>query len=41
MACSTEPAAPPIGEDTFMVLSELLGYDADRIADLAAAEALE
>ena len=40
-ACSTERAAPPIGEDTFMVLSELLGYDADRIADLAAAEALE
>jgi prolyl-tRNA synthetase len=31
----------PIGEDTFAVLSELLGYDPDRIADLAAAEALE
>ncbi len=34
-------AAPPIGEDTFLVLSELLGYDSDRIADLAAAEVLE
>jgi len=40
-ACSTERAAPPIGEDTFAVLADLLGYDADRIADLAAVEALE
>jgi benzylsuccinate CoA-transferase BbsF subunit len=39
--CSTERAAPPIGEDTFSILSELLGYDDDRIADLAAAEVLE
>jgi crotonobetainyl-CoA:carnitine CoA-transferase CaiB-like acyl-CoA transferase len=39
--CCTERAAPPIGEDTFSVLSDLLGYDADRIADLAAAEVLE
>jgi crotonobetainyl-CoA:carnitine CoA-transferase CaiB-like acyl-CoA transferase len=39
--CSTRRAAPPIGEDTFSVLSELLGYDDDRIADLAAAEILE
>jgi crotonobetainyl-CoA:carnitine CoA-transferase CaiB-like acyl-CoA transferase len=33
--------APFLGEHTFEVLSELLGYDEDRIADLAAAEALE
>lgn len=41
---STTPvrrAAPPLGEDTFLVLSDLLGYDTDRIADLAAAEVLE
>ena len=31
---------PPIGEHTFEVLSDMLGYDGDRIADLAAAEAL-
>jgi crotonobetainyl-CoA:carnitine CoA-transferase CaiB-like acyl-CoA transferase len=33
--------APMLGEHTFEVLSELLGYDEDRIADLAAAEVLE
>ncbi|MBW2268461.1 MAG: CoA transferase [Deltaproteobacteria bacterium] len=33
-------AGPPIGEHSFQVLSELLGYDADEIADLAAAQAL-
>jgi crotonobetainyl-CoA:carnitine CoA-transferase CaiB-like acyl-CoA transferase len=32
---------PGIGEHTWEVLSELLGYDGDRIADLAAAELLE
>ena len=31
---------PPIGEHTFEILSEMLGYDGDRIADLAAAQAL-
>jgi crotonobetainyl-CoA:carnitine CoA-transferase CaiB-like acyl-CoA transferase len=31
---------PPIGEHTFEVLSEMLGYSSDKIADLAAAEAL-
>ena len=31
---------PCLGEDNFEVLSEFLGYDADRIADLAAAEVL-
>ncbi|MBK02713.1 MAG: hypothetical protein CL464_09710 [Acidimicrobiaceae bacterium] len=31
---------PPIGEHTFEVLSEMLGYGSDKIADLAAAEAL-
>ena len=31
---------PCLGEDNFEVLTEFLGYDADRIADLAAAEAL-
>ena len=40
-ACSTVRAAPPIGEDTFEVLQDLLGYDIDHIAELAAAEALE
>jgi benzylsuccinate CoA-transferase BbsF subunit len=33
--------APLLGEHTFDVLSEILGYDVDRIADLAAAEVLE
>ncbi|MPY95940.1 MAG: CoA transferase [Acidimicrobiia bacterium] len=33
--------APLLGEHTFEVLSGLLGYDEDRIADLAAAEVLE
>ena len=32
---------PTFGEQTFEVLTELLGYDGDRIADLAAAELLE
>jgi crotonobetainyl-CoA:carnitine CoA-transferase CaiB-like acyl-CoA transferase len=34
-------AAPTLGQDTFTILSELLGYDVDRIADLAAAQVLE
>lgn len=29
-------AGPTLGEDSFEILSETLGYDADRIADLAA-----
>ena len=33
--------APTLGEHTFEVLTDLLGYDGDRIADLAAAEALQ
>jgi len=32
---------PCLGEDNFEVLSELLGYSIDQIADLAAAEVLE
>ena len=32
---------PTFGEDTFEVLTDVLGYDGDRIADLAVAEALE
>ena len=32
---------PCLGEDNFEILGDLLGYDADRIADLAAAEVLE
>ncbi len=32
---------PTFGEHTFEVLSEVLGYDVDHIADLAAAELLE
>lgn len=31
---------PCLGEDNFEVLTEYLGYDADRVADLAAAEVL-
>ena len=31
---------PCLGEDNYEVLTEFLGYDADRIADLAAAEVL-
>ena len=34
-------AAPTLGQDTFTVLADLLGYDGDRIAELAAAELLE
>jgi crotonobetainyl-CoA:carnitine CoA-transferase CaiB-like acyl-CoA transferase len=33
-------AGPAYGEHTFDILSELLGYDSDRIADVAAAGAL-
>ena len=33
--------APTLGQDTFEILTELLGYDADRLADIAAAEVLE
>lgn len=33
--------APTLGEHTFEVLTDLLGYDGDRIADLAAAEAFD
>ena len=32
---------PTLGEHTFDVLTEQLGYDGDRIADLAAAEAFD
>ncbi len=38
--CATTRAAPPIGEDSFEVLTELLGYSTDQVADLAAAEVL-
>ncbi len=32
---------PTIGQDTFEILTEVLGYDGDRIAELAGAELLE
>lgn len=32
---------PTLGEHTFEILTDLLGYDSDRIADLAAAEAFD
>ena len=32
---------PCLGEDSFEVLTEFLGYDADRVAELAVAEVLE
>ncbi|MDH3679945.1 MAG: CoA transferase [Acidimicrobiia bacterium] len=34
-------AGPPWGEHNYEILSELLGYDGDRIAELAIAEVLE
>ncbi len=49
-ACRTKMSRTPArlerggaceGEDTFEILSEILGYDADRIAELAAAEVLQ
>jgi len=36
-----ENGPPTIGEHTFEILTDVLGYDGDRIADLAAAEILE
>ena len=36
-----ERGAPTFGEHSFEVLADVLGYDVDRIADLAAAELLE
>ncbi len=38
--CIPRYAGPTIGEQTFEVLTEVLGYDDDRVADLAAAGAL-
>jgi len=38
---STTRGGPSHGEHTFDVLTDLLGYDADRIAELAVAELLE
>ena len=38
---SSTRGGPSLGEHGWDVLSDLLGYDADRIADLAAAELLE
>ena len=37
----TTRGGPTFGQDNFEVLSELLGYDADRIAELAAAGVLQ
>lgn len=37
----TGHAAPPIGEDTFRVLTEFLGYDPERVADLYAEQVLQ
>jgi crotonobetainyl-CoA:carnitine CoA-transferase CaiB-like acyl-CoA transferase len=34
-------SSPLLGEHTFDILTDVLGYDGDRIADLAAAEVLE
>ncbi|MDA3040829.1 MAG: CoA transferase, partial [Actinomycetota bacterium] len=34
-------AGPPIGHHAFEVLQEILGYDVDRISEIAVAEALE
>jgi len=37
----TKRGAPTIGEHTFEILTDILGYDGDQIAELAAAEMLE
>ncbi|MFV0523275.1 MAG: CaiB/BaiF CoA transferase family protein [Acidimicrobiales bacterium] len=37
----TTSGGPTLGEHTFQVLTEILGYDGDQIAELAIAEALE
>jgi|TARA_B110000438_G_scaffold3669_1_gene3679 crotonobetainyl-CoA:carnitine CoA-transferase CaiB-like acyl-CoA transferase len=39
--CKPTNRAPFVGEHTFNVLADILNYDGDRIADLAAAEVLE
>lgn len=36
-----ERAAPTFGRDNYEVLTEILGYDAERVADLAAADVLK
>jgi crotonobetainyl-CoA:carnitine CoA-transferase CaiB-like acyl-CoA transferase len=36
-----ETRAPFLGEHTWEILAEILGYDGERIAELAAAELLE
>ena len=36
-----ERAAPSFGRDNFEVLTEILGYDGERVADLAAAGVLQ
>jgi crotonobetainyl-CoA:carnitine CoA-transferase CaiB-like acyl-CoA transferase len=38
---SIDRGAPTIGQDTFAILTEVLGYDVDRVAELAIAELLE
>jgi benzylsuccinate CoA-transferase BbsF subunit len=39
--CTPTNRAPFVGEHTFDILADILNYDGDRIADLAAAEVLE
>ena len=36
-----ERASPALGEHLYEVLTEHLGYDADKVAELAAAEAFD
>lgn len=36
-----ERAAPALGEHLYDALTEHLGYDADKVAELAAAEAFD
>ena len=38
---TVQRGGPCLGEDTFEILTEVLGYDTERIADLAAAQVLE
>ncbi|NCG39911.1 MAG: hypothetical protein GWP30_02850, partial [Actinobacteria bacterium] len=39
--CTPTNRAPFVGEHTFDILADIVNYDGDRIADLAAAEVLE
>ena len=41
MGCTSIGSAPTLGRDNSYVLEQILGYDAERIADLVIAGVLE